>query len=353
MSFPCTLHPVDPSDLHLLISTNIPPTINQQLSLQMALTHCTSNIASLYQTLDNCKKMHLRLHWEIVTAEKDIGSIKAIMHPVHVLPPELLREIFMYRRKAGFNVCVSTTDNLWRWMQVCCQWCKVCLSIPSLWSDVRLNFVLSVTLHLSVTPSSRHALHVLDTHMFHTSVCLIDVTIVAHGIHIAGHPLLEYILCRCWQWCSFSMDALITVWCLLDVCAGSLGDVNSLIVNDSSSMSIVSSIPTPPSIPIISAFSFIPNLRSLALADVPLQSFTILPTTFLNLEVFKVHLYNQLTTVFDLLLHMISVSSLDITCDANVGDFDGVVELPSVMSLTLHDGGTPPSIARHVVNHAS
>ncbi|SJL15979.1 uncharacterized protein ARMOST_19493 [Armillaria ostoyae] len=104
MSFPSTLHPVDPSDLHLLMSTNIPPTINQRLSLQMALTHRTSDIASLYQTLDDCKKMHLRLHREIVTAEKDIGSIKAITHPVRVLPPELLREIFMYRRKGGFNV---------------------------------------------------------------------------------------------------------------------------------------------------------------------------------------------------------------------------------------------------------
>ncbi|KAK0433076.1 hypothetical protein EV421DRAFT_2023649 [Armillaria borealis] len=244
VSFPSTLHPVDPSDLHMLMYTNIPPTINQRLSLQMALTHCTSDIASLYQTLDDCKKMHLRLHQEIVTAEKDVGSIKAIMHPVCVLPPELLREIFMYRRKGGFNV-----------------------------------FVISGA--------------------------------------------------KCRQWRSFLMDAPITVWHLLDVCAGSLGDF--YVYRQFGTHSTLN-----------------PHHLGLLICSKPLILFTISPVTFLNLEVFKVHLYNQLTTVFDLLSHMISVSSLDITCDANVGDFDGVIELPSVMSLTLCDSGTPPLIARHV-----
>ncbi|KAK0231880.1 hypothetical protein EDD85DRAFT_956720 [Armillaria nabsnona] len=199
--FPSSLHPLDVSVLSLLTNTNNEPDNIQRISLETTLTHHTSDINILYQTLEDCKRLHLSLQQGLVAAKDDVHSIKAVIHPVHVLPHELLREIFVLGWKGGFNACVSTTDSLWRWAQVCRQWREVCLGIPSLWSDIRLDFVSNASLCLSLgSSSSRHALGVLDKHISRCLGCPIDISIIAPQLHIAGNPLLDCIIRRCPQW---------------------------------------------------------------------------------------------------------------------------------------------------------
>ncbi|SJL04149.1 uncharacterized protein ARMOST_07509 [Armillaria ostoyae] len=336
LEFPSSLHTLDVSGLGLLVSTNTAPTDLQRTVLGTALARRSVDIAVLHQKLEECKKLHLRLRQDLGTAKSDIRTIKSIIHPVRVLPPELLREIFMYRRKGGSNACVSPTDNLWRWVQVCRYWRDVCVDVPSLWSDVRLDFVTDDSLRTSGSPSSRHVLRVLNKRVSRCMSIPIDVTIIAPRLHIAGNALVNSIISRCSQWRTFAMDAPEDVWRTLDICEGSLGALKSLAISDTyhgtSTANLMYAHTT------LLSFSYAPSLLSMSITDIPLRTLMIAPTTFHNLKAFHVHLYNQASAALELLPRMSSVCYLEITCDGNVKPFNRIIHLPTVTSLTLRDG---------------
>ncbi len=262
-----------------------------------------------------------------------------------MLPPELLREIFLLGRNGGYNACVSTTDNLWRWAQVCRQWRDVCLGFSSLWSDIRLDFVSNASLRLSSSlSSSRHALRVLDKRISHCLGRPIDISIIAPRLHIAGNAILDCIIRRCAQWRTFSMDAPEDAWRSLDTCAGSLRKLNYLNISDSYHGSMANTVIPAYANSILSSFSFVPILRSLSIADVPLHALSLSPTTIQNLNTLCIHLYKQPFAVLELLPRMCSLRCLDVTCDASVKDFKRTLELPTVTSLTLRDGDSPDGL---------
>ncbi len=332
VSFPPNIHRLNSHDLQLLASSNTAPDEAQRLSLEQALVRRTSDVGILYQTLKDCKRLHLKTQRELIAAEGDIRSIKTVTHPVRVMPPELLKEIFAFGRKGSFNACVSTTDNVWRWAQVCRQWRYVCLTTPSLWSDIRLK--------LDTAPSGRHARRILDTCMSQSRNCHLDVSILAPGLNIEDNPLIEPVLLKCERWRSLVMDAPVDTWHSLDVCIGSLSELEVLAITDTS---FATRSPSSP-VPVISSFMFVPSLQTLSISQIPLRSLTLPPTVYPGLKEFDVHLYGQASTVFDTLPRMNSIRCLDLTCDAAVDDFEAVIRLPSVTSLTLRDGATSGSL---------
>ncbi|KAK0444480.1 hypothetical protein EV421DRAFT_1903105 [Armillaria borealis] len=335
VSCPSALHRLDVSVLSLLANTNNAPDDIQWVYLETTLTHRTSDINILYQTLEDCKRLHLRLQQDLLAAKDDVCSIKSVIHPIRVLPPKLLREIFVLGRKGGFNACVSTTDNLWRWAQVCRQWRGVCLSVPSLWSDIYLDFVSNDSLCLSSSSSSWHTLHVLDMRISRCLGCPINVSVMAPQLHIAGNALLDCIICRCSQWCTFTMDAPEDVWHSLNTCTGSLSKLNYLNISDSYHGSLTEIGNSAYANSTISSVSFVPILRLLSIADIPLHALSLSPTTIQNLSTLCIHLYKQCFAVLELLLRMCSLRSLDVTCNASAKDFKHTLELPTVTSLTL------------------
>lgn len=237
-----------------------------------------------------------------------------------------------------------TDDNLWSWVQVCRQWRDVCITVPSLWSDICLDFVSDDSLRLLNSPSTRHALRVLDKRVSRCSGLPLDVTIIASRLEIAGNALIECVLRKCSQWRSFSMDAPESVWRSLNNCAGSLGGPSSLAINDSYHGRMASTGSPAYTHTVLSAFSFIPNLLSLSIAEIPLRVLAVSPATFQKLKVFRVDLYNQASAVLELLPRMSSVSCLELTCNGNVKPFDRIIEPPSVTSLTLQDGDSPDGL---------
>ncbi len=138
------------------------------------------------------------------------------------------------------------------------------------------------------------------------------------------------------------MDAPESVWHSLNNCAGSLGGLSSLAMNDSYHGRMASTGSPTYMHTILLAFSFIPNLLSLSIAEIPLCMLS--PATFQKVKVFQVHLYNQASTVLELLPRMSSISCLELTCNGNIKPFDCIIELPSVTSLTLQDGDSPDGL---------
>ncbi|KAK0452787.1 uncharacterized protein EV420DRAFT_1645640 [Desarmillaria tabescens] len=128
------------------------------------------------------------------------------------------------------------------------------------------------------------------------------------------------------------------VWRALDICTGSLGALKTLAINDSHHTSMASTgHPTYTNI-ILSSLSFTPDLQSLSIFDVPLHALMIPPAVLQHLEEFRFQLYNQASAMLDLLPLMDNLCRLDITCDADVEQFERIIELPTVASLTLRDG---------------
>ncbi len=118
-SFLSELHRLNSSELMHLFTVNLPYNDLQRSSLDATKACCTSDITLLYASLDECKRLHSKLQMELQAAKLDVDSIKAVTHPVHLMPPKLLQEIFKYGRKNRVNTCISPIGKLWRCAQVC------------------------------------------------------------------------------------------------------------------------------------------------------------------------------------------------------------------------------------------
>ncbi|SJL18300.1 uncharacterized protein ARMOST_21886 [Armillaria ostoyae] len=331
-TFPSHVHRVNSSEITDLFTINMPPNDIQRISLDTAIVRHMMDIANLYASLDKCKRLHSRLHEEIFLAKTDVGCIKAITHPIHLMLSKSLLEIFKYRRKGKFKACVSPADELWRCAQVCQHWWDICLMTPALWTNVHLNFYSDSGQLLLDKEVTRYALCILEKHLSRTRNRPIDITIMAPQLHIVDNPLIHCIICRCEHWHSFLMDAPLQTWQSMNVCEGSLYELTSLKIADSS---YSTQWDAAYSNEIILSFTFLPKIEILSISDVPLRALTASPATFCGLKQFEVHLHRQATEVFDLLPCMTSVTSLDISCNADIGEFHRDIVIPSVTSLIL------------------
>lgn len=130
------------------------------------------------------------------------------------------------------------------------------------------------------------------------------------------------------------MDAPPEIWQSMNICEALLNELTSLKIYDSGYMSRHEAIYLNQ---LVSVFSFLPEIQTLSICNVPLYAFTASLATFHGLTKFEVQLYRQAAEVLDVLPCMTSISSLGITCDANVAEFHCIIKLPSVTSLTLQD----------------
>ncbi len=164
------------------------------------------------------------------------------------------------------------------------------------WTNVCLNFSSSNDLLLSDTHINQNSLHILFQHLDRVRTRPIDVTIMACHLHNADNLLFQYILHQCDCWHSFSMNAPPEIWRSMNICEALLNELTSLKIYDSGYMSRHEAIYLNQ---LISVFSFLPEIQTLSICNVPLYAFTASLATFHGLTKFEVQLYRQAAEVLD------------------------------------------------------
>ncbi|KAJ7592575.1 hypothetical protein C8J56DRAFT_855997 [Mycena floridula] len=118
---------------HVPLAAQIP-------AIQADIETRETEIRALQNQIDLLKNSLERLQSRMDAAQSSLNVHKGIIHPVRMVPVELLRKIF---RECTHNVdCTSSwkaSESPWNVTQVCRRWREISTSFPALWSNIGLS----------------------------------------------------------------------------------------------------------------------------------------------------------------------------------------------------------------------
>ncbi|KAF8186241.1 hypothetical protein BJ912DRAFT_904907 [Pholiota molesta] len=136
-----TISPLPPSLLHssLMVSPDEEQTIRETIhDINTTLTSVDDEITRVRATLSTLEEYRS-------TLQTTLAQHQVALSPTRTLPPEILGEIFLFVLSdatlewPGISG-VSGDDMPWVLCKICKYWRAVAISVPGLWSNIRLNF---------------------------------------------------------------------------------------------------------------------------------------------------------------------------------------------------------------------
>ncbi|KAK0487914.1 hypothetical protein IW261DRAFT_1603888 [Armillaria novae-zelandiae] len=121
-----------------LLKSNVPPSPKERLELAEVVAQCSRAMVDLEQRITQVQEMLDGLSRERDLCAEHLKNAKALLHPIHTLPHDILREIFVYCGKEWDDFCLTSTLHdsnktalpLWTISQVSRQW-RSCLHFAS------------------------------------------------------------------------------------------------------------------------------------------------------------------------------------------------------------------------------
>lgn len=127
-------------DLQAILSSNVPPSCDEARSLRQLLQQEESTFSALFENITR-----LQVHLSTLVEQHRDSQIKvqqyrAALSSARILPPELVRKIFIY--------CAEEPPITWppspsrlplSLAQICSGWREVALSTPELWSNINFR----------------------------------------------------------------------------------------------------------------------------------------------------------------------------------------------------------------------
>ncbi|KAK7047137.1 hypothetical protein VNI00_006802 [Paramarasmius palmivorus] len=186
-----------------------------------------------------------------------LDKYKVILHPIRVIPPEIMRRIFAICAEPDDGSKTLTTSLLpsgmpWVVSQVCRSWRSIALSTPCLWTSVVLDIRPLGTMHPQRLASEAWRLR-LQLHRSQTIP--LDVTIHAQRDNF-NHPLMILICTRSEQWRNLRLGGHESVLKSLSLVRGLLPALEHLTVDSD----IIASIDEEEVF-----FDYCPQLRTISL----------------------------------------------------------------------------------------
>ncbi|KAF9051222.1 hypothetical protein BDZ89DRAFT_529231 [Hymenopellis radicata] len=165
-----------------LLASNMPPLGHERESLSDLMSRTQDHVNSLETRIAELHATLLDLTTQKVVAEKRLGELNVILHPIRTVPPEILAEIFEEAvsdsaliplervREGNFANSVDVSSQSCIVSYVSSGWRRTALRTPRLWRFIHVcfdqyprNLATSLFLNRFLARSAEHMLHV----MFH------------------------------------------------------------------------------------------------------------------------------------------------------------------------------------------
>lgn len=105
-----------PSDLSVLLGTNLLPSPVQNVDINLLLSRATTKLSQLENTIAVVSRILGELEVQRSHLGEHVAALKGVLSPLRRIPPEILTEIFMHWREQNlrgtsftFSVCVRET----------------------------------------------------------------------------------------------------------------------------------------------------------------------------------------------------------------------------------------------------
>ncbi|KAJ3574982.1 hypothetical protein NP233_g1401 [Leucocoprinus birnbaumii] len=127
-------------DLQTILSSNAPPSCDEATSLRRLLQQEESTFSTLFESINQLQAHLTSLVEQHRDSQIKVQQYRAALSSARVLPPELVRRIFIH--------CVEEPPITWppspgrlplSLAQICSGWREVALSTPELWSNINFR----------------------------------------------------------------------------------------------------------------------------------------------------------------------------------------------------------------------
>ncbi|KAJ7498206.1 hypothetical protein B0H11DRAFT_834748 [Mycena galericulata] len=127
---------------HTFLTSNNPPDEAESTLVRSVVSNITERLTCLDEEISGLREQLKQLEEERASVSLHHMQTKRILSPLRRMPPELLAEIFSWTSRAE---PVSPNrgrfkQSPWVFTQISSRWRKICISTPSLWSLVYINY---------------------------------------------------------------------------------------------------------------------------------------------------------------------------------------------------------------------
>ncbi|KAF7342616.1 F-box domain-containing protein [Mycena sanguinolenta] len=143
-NFELSLAPTDPQTLarfEQLSTTNEPPQASELAFIRPIIDKASARLASLDEEISRLQSRLQKLEDARAALSEYHAKTTVILSPMRRIPPEIIGEIFSCTLPT-IRDALSVENCPWVLTHVCGGWRDVALSIPSLWSLIKIDFSL-------------------------------------------------------------------------------------------------------------------------------------------------------------------------------------------------------------------
>ncbi|KAF7371153.1 F-box domain-containing protein [Mycena sanguinolenta] len=138
---------------HRLLNTNEPPNDSDLAFIHSVISQTDARLACLDDEISKLQDKLTQLRDERSSLSNYLTRNKAILSPLRRMPPELLGEIFLWTLPSMREIWARehyVADSSWALSHTSSSWRAICLSIPSLWSRVAIDYSEALVPHYPV-----------------------------------------------------------------------------------------------------------------------------------------------------------------------------------------------------------
>ncbi|KAK1228583.1 hypothetical protein PQX77_008370 [Marasmius sp. AFHP31] len=196
-----------PEALYTHYSTkNAYPSIEHETMIKNGIFEGLAQMSLIDNKINQLKEMVELLVVERSRVDSVIKDYRAMLKPIHRLPPELLTRVFLlssdlptFDISGGFRgdpppTSLKPTDHPWVSSQVCQSWRRVALNIPNLWSFISFTFPSEGNIVRSM-PALRAHCHRLQLQLQRSANQPIDVVTQTSDLNFTSIERLLSPLC--------------------------------------------------------------------------------------------------------------------------------------------------------------
>ncbi|KAJ2921237.1 hypothetical protein H1R20_g15855, partial [Candolleomyces eurysporus] len=149
------------SPFHRLLGANdYPPSPSEGAQVKTLIQNYLNDLEALDLQISEAQLVLDQLNTEHREIDRVITTHQGLIHPVRLIPREILTQIFIHSLPSTHLPVISTSQVPLSLTQVCRIWRAVALSTPSLWASIHIPIPRGQTrlLHLAATRNRRRCL---------------------------------------------------------------------------------------------------------------------------------------------------------------------------------------------------
>ncbi|KAF7784791.1 hypothetical protein Agabi119p4_956 [Agaricus bisporus var. burnettii] len=125
-------------NLEMILSSNIPPTRDEATSVKGLLDGEATTLSALLEDIAHLQnRLHI-LRERYQDSHAKVQRYQAVLSPVRLLPPELVRKVFLLCTEESVTELMTPLSNTppLSLAQICSGWREVALATPELWKNI-------------------------------------------------------------------------------------------------------------------------------------------------------------------------------------------------------------------------